>query len=40
VWVWVILTPAIPDAVGAAKLVGSVKFGTKTVSLSQPIYIQ
>ena len=40
VWIWVIQTPNVPNAVGAAKLIGSVKYGSTVVSLSVPIYIQ
>lgn len=40
VWAWVIQTPDIPDSVGAATLVGTVKYGTKAVRLAAPVYIQ
>ena len=40
VWAWVIQTPDGPDSVGVAKLSGTVRYGTKAVTLSEPIYIQ
>jgi hypothetical protein len=40
VWGWDINGTALPDKPGVATLTGSVKFGTKTISLKVPVLIQ
>jgi hypothetical protein len=40
IWGWDIVGAAIPNSPGPATLTGSVKFGTKTISLKVPVVIQ
>jgi hypothetical protein len=39
-WGWDINGAAVPNSPGPATLIGSVKFGTKTISLKVPVVIQ
>jgi hypothetical protein len=39
-WGWAVGSKAVPDSPGPATLIGTVKYGTKTVTVRVPVYIK